>query len=98
MTFEDKSLLCRDCENAFLFTVSEQAFYAARGLLNEPQRCPPCRALRRRQRNGKHYPVQHPIVCAACGAEDSVPFVPRYSRPIYCSSCYARIQPAQPNG
>lgn len=27
-------------------------------------------------------------VCAACGAETRVPFVPRRDRPVYCRDCY----------
>lgn len=32
--------------------------------------------------------VQHPVQCAACGKETTVPFVPKYDRPVYCSDCF----------
>jgi len=47
----DKILTCKDCNNEFIFNESEQAFYKEKGFENEPQRCPDCRAARKRQRN-----------------------------------------------
>lgn len=47
MAFADKSLVCRDCGTTFVFTAGEQEFYAAKGLQNQPSRCPACRASRR---------------------------------------------------
>ena len=49
--YTDKTLTCRDCGQAFTFTAGEQEFYASRGLMNEPSRCPDCRAARNRNRN-----------------------------------------------
>jgi CxxC-x17-CxxC domain-containing protein len=43
----DKTLTCRDCGSAFLFTVGEQEFYASKGFSHEPTRCRECRAKRR---------------------------------------------------
>ena len=51
MSFRDKTLTCRDCGNQFVFTAGEQEFYQSRGLLNEPGRCPECRATRKAQRS-----------------------------------------------
>src|SRR5574338_350219 len=51
VAFEDKTLTCRDCSGSFVFTAGEQGFYLEKGLLNEPQRCPTCRANRRRDRS-----------------------------------------------
>ena len=48
--FSDKTLTCRDCGREFVFTSGEQEFYQSRGLLNEPGRCPECRAARKSQR------------------------------------------------
>ena len=45
--FEDKTLVCRECGKEFVFTASEQQFYADKGFQNEPGRCPACRAARR---------------------------------------------------
>lgn len=30
------------------------------------------------------------IICAECGKETTVPFRPRLSKPVYCSSCFNR--------
>lgn len=47
----DKTLVCKDCNNQFVFTEGEQAFYQEKGFENEPQRCPDCRKARKQQRN-----------------------------------------------
>jgi CxxC-x17-CxxC domain-containing protein len=48
--FQDKTLTCRDCGREFVFTAGEQQFYQSRGLMNEPGRCPECRAARKAAR------------------------------------------------
>ena len=47
----DKTLVCKDCSQEFIFTEGEQTFYQEKGLTNEPQRCPDCRKARKQQRN-----------------------------------------------
>lgn len=93
MDFTDKTLVCRDCGNSFVFTAGEQGFYLEKGLLNEPQRCPDCRANRRRERTTGSGPnggrESSTITCASCGREATVPFVPRLDRPVYCADCFA---------
>src|SRR5581483_2658227 len=42
VSYADQTLTCRDCGQAFTFTVGEQEFYASRGFTNEPSRCPDC--------------------------------------------------------
>ena len=44
--YNDKNLTCADCGQEFVFTASEQDFYAQRGF-TEPRRCPSCRASRK---------------------------------------------------
>lgn len=51
---EDKKITCKDCGAEFTFTVGEQEFYKEKGFENEPQRCPECRAARKRQRNNNY--------------------------------------------
>jgi CxxC-x17-CxxC domain-containing protein len=46
----EQTLVCQDCEQSFVFSVAEQAFYAERGF-RHPARCPDCRARRRADRN-----------------------------------------------
>jgi len=47
MQMADKSLTCRDCGSAFVFTEGEQAFYAEKGFANEPSRCRECRSIKK---------------------------------------------------
>ncbi|HEX3016185.1 MAG TPA: zinc-ribbon domain containing protein [Desulfobacteria bacterium] len=85
--FEDKTLTCRDCGAEFVFTASEQEFFAEKGFTNEPGRCLPCRQLRKQQRNNGQRQM-YPAVCASCGAETEVPFQPTGDRPVYCRDCF----------
>jgi CxxC-x17-CxxC domain-containing protein len=92
----DKNLVCRECGSEFLFTEGEQEFYQKRGLLNEPNRCPDCRAARRRSQNNEGGPrPMHSIICASCGKEAEVPFQPRLGRPVYCNECFTAERAAR---
>jgi CxxC-x17-CxxC domain-containing protein len=94
--YENRSLTCRDCGNAFDFTARDQAFYAEKGFTNEPQRCRDCRNARKSQRDGgasaspssPGFREMFDAVCAECGTATTVPFKPRGDRPVYCRSCY----------
>jgi len=96
MSFADKTLTCSDCGTGFTFSASEQEFFASKGFVNEPGRCPDCRTARKQQRsgggyNGSGYRQQrqmHSAVCASCGKDCQVPFEPTNGRPVYCSDCY----------
>lgn len=46
----DKTLICKDCNEEFVFTEGEQEFYKEKGFENEPQRCPSCRKARKQNR------------------------------------------------
>lgn len=46
----DKTLNCKDCNNEFIFSEGEQAFYKEKGFENEPQRCTDCRRAKKAQR------------------------------------------------
>lgn len=46
----DKTLVCKDCNEEFVFTEGEQEFYKEKGFENEPQRCPNCRKARKQNR------------------------------------------------
>jgi CxxC-x17-CxxC domain-containing protein len=99
----DKTLTCRDCGATFVFTQSEQDFYAQKGFTNEPSRCPDCRAARKAQRGdtGGGYSSggssrmgaggrreMFPAVCSRCGKDTQVPFQPTTGKPVYCSDCF----------
>lgn len=93
--FQDRTLTCRDCGESFVFSSGEQEFFATKGLVNDPQRCPTCRAAAKRARDtgapagNREY---HAALCSSCGGQAVVPFQPRNDRPIYCSSCFDRIR------
>ena len=96
--FEDRLLACRDCSQAFAFSAGEQAFFASKGLTNEPQRCPECRAAAKRGRaitaaGGRDY---HSAICNSCGSQAMVPFLPRSDRPVYCSTCFDQVRAGAP--
>ena len=102
-SYEDKTLTCRDCGVEFVFTASEQEFFAQHGFTNEPGRCP--RAARPARRGVVRAVATRPVarsaardsqrremfpaVCAQCGKDTQVPFQPRNDRPVYCSDCYS---------
>ena len=93
MNFADRTLKCRECGADFVFTAGEQAFFAEKGLMNDPQRCPSCRANRRRERTGGGVAREmHAVVCAQCGTNTTVPFLPRLDRPVYCSNCFDQVR------
>ncbi|HHT05360.1 MAG TPA: zinc-binding protein [Hydrogenispora sp.] len=93
--FQDKTLVCRDCGNEFIFSASEQEFFAEKGFTNEPGRCAQCRAERKQRNNGSRFSSRapremHDAVCADCGSTTQVPFQPSGDRPVYCRDCYAQ--------
>ncbi len=105
MAISDKDLTCRDCGAVFAFTVGEQEFFASKGFTNEPSRCPACRGARRSQQGGfggggggggggydRGPREMHPAVCAQCGIDTQVPFLPRGDRPVYCSDCFSAMR------
>ena len=91
-TFVDRTLTCRDCGIEFTFTAGEQEFYQAKGLVNEPGRCPECRALRREGRGVTRARTLHEVKCAVCGTLTQVPFLPTQGRPVYCQDCFQQIR------
>jgi len=93
--FNDKTLVCKDCGEEFVFSASEQEFYAEKGFTNEPGRCPQCRAARKSQMrssrdggSGRGQREMYPAICAACGKETTVPFQPSGEKPVYCRDCF----------
>lgn len=92
MAFQDKTLTCKDCGKEFIWTASEQEFYASKGFQNAPVRCPEDRAAKRaRMDEGGRGPRQmFEITCSNCGKKDSVPFQPRGDRPVLCSDCFRK--------
>ncbi len=95
----DQTLTCSDCGEQFQFTESEQEFFKSKGF-SAPVRCPACRAARKAARQGGNgyggssygERQMYPAVCAQCGKETEVPFLPRGDKPVYCSDCYRAQQ------
>jgi CxxC-x17-CxxC domain-containing protein len=90
--YQDRMLVCRDCSEEFIFSAGEQTFFANKGLVNDPQRCPSCRAVAKRARTVGGPREFHAAVCGACGGQAIVPFAPRNDRPVYCSSCFDKVR------
>jgi CxxC-x17-CxxC domain-containing protein len=96
MAQEDIILQCADCGCEFEFTVSEQEFYASKGLVNQPKRCKTCRSARKGSRGGgqrgggggSSQRRMYEAVCSECGGVAQVPFKPSEDRPVLCRNCY----------
>ena len=84
--YQDKTLTCRECGAEFVFTASEQEFYAEKGFQNEPSRCPSCRAARRAQNRPARQ--MYEVICDGCGCTTQVPFQPSGNKPVYCRDCF----------
>ena len=99
--YTDKILVCADCSEQFIFTASEQDFYAQRGF-SEPKRCASCRNARKAARpeggmsHGGGYdrgPRQmFPATCSRCGRATEVPFQPTNGKPVYCGDCFRAVR------
>jgi CxxC-x17-CxxC domain-containing protein len=94
--YQDKTLVCRDCGQEFIFSAGEQEFFASKGLQNEPGRCSSCRTSRRASggmgggaRSGGNREMTT-VTCSSCGQPAQVPFVPRNDKPVYCSDCFSK--------
>ena len=111
MPYQDKTLMCRDCGETFVFTAGEQEFFAQKGFTNEPSRCPSCRAARKQQvagSNGGGYGggsrseyaarEMYTVPCSepGCSIPAVVPFKPRNDKPVYCSECFEKRRQTQP--
>ena len=95
MAFADRSLTCRECGNAFVWSAGEQEFYQQKGLVHEPQRCADCRKRAKEERRAARAASMHDITCSNCGKAAQVPFEPRTDRPVYCSECFEQRRTAQ---
>lgn len=97
MDFQDKVLVCRDCNKEFLFSAGEQAFYAEKGFQNQPTRCRNCRSAKKGSGGGSSFPADsgapRPLfstVCSECGKDTQVPFKPTAGKPVYCRDCFQK--------
>ncbi len=89
MDYEDKTLVCVECHQPFVWTAGEQRFYAERNFQNSPKRCKTCKTKRAaRGGPGGRERVESQATCSQCGKETTVPFKPTQGRPVYCKECY----------
>ena len=94
--YQDRGIKCVDCNEPFIWTSGEQAFFHDKGLKNEPKRCKPCKqaknerlaAITAAQTSGVRQRVEVSVQCAQCGQQTTVPFYPSQGRPVYCRSCF----------
>jgi CxxC-x17-CxxC domain-containing protein len=103
VTYTDQVITCTDCGIDFVFTASEQAFFAEKGFASAPKRCASCRAQRRSMGGGSYGNgggfsasrgprEMFDATCARCGTETQVPFRPTGARPVYCSDCFRMMR------
>jgi CxxC-x17-CxxC domain-containing protein len=91
----DKTLVCQDCNQEFVFSSSEQQFYADRQF-SEPRRCPSCRAARKAQRGDYGGGASHG---GGGGGRGGFSSGPREMFAATCSSCGREAQvPFRPSG
>ena len=55
VAYTDQVLTCADCGIDFVFSASEQEFFAQKGFTSAPKRCSSCRAQRRATGGGSSY-------------------------------------------
>jgi CxxC-x17-CxxC domain-containing protein len=90
MEFTDKSLVCVECGQTFVWTAGEQLFYHDRNFRNEPKRCKECKGRRAgRTGQGPRERVETRTTCSRCGRETTVPFRPTQGRPVLCKECFS---------
>jgi CxxC-x17-CxxC domain-containing protein len=102
----EKEIVCIDCKNYFTWSVGEQVFFRDKGLTNPPKRCKDCKqaknerlaAVAAAQAAGVKQKIEVAVNCASCGASTTVPFYPSQGRPVFCRSCYLKMNPALING
>jgi len=93
--YQDETLVCRECNNEFVFSASDQAFYAEKGFTNKPARCRDCRNARKRAQAGGDDRPKFDAICDDCGASFQLNFQPNGSKPVYCPSCFQSRRPAR---
>ncbi len=99
--FEEKSILCIDCNKDFVWSIGEQTFYRDKGLENPPKRCKECKqaknerlaAITAAQAAGIKQRIEVTVNCARCNSQTTVPFYPSQGRPVYCRSCFLEMNP-----
>lgn len=100
--FRDVSITCIDCNREFIWTAGEQVFFRDKNLKNPPKRCKACKqakneriaAIAAAQATGVRQRIEVTVQCASCGEITTVPFYPSQGRPVYCRSCFLKMNPS----
>ncbi len=97
--YQDQTLTCKDCGKSFVWTASEQEFYASKGF-SAPVRCPECRQKNKQAKQGGQMGPRapremHEITCANCGSKGEVPFAPRDPSNVLCADCFRKKRDAE---
>jgi CxxC-x17-CxxC domain-containing protein len=92
MEYRDKTLVCVECHQQFVWTAGEQLFYADKNFKNEPKRCKAKRNSRLNHPQRER--VETTATCSQCGKETTVPFKPTQGRPVYCKECFQQRKAA----
>jgi CxxC-x17-CxxC domain-containing protein len=100
--FEEKNILCIDCNKTFIWSIGEQTFFRDKGLKNPPKRCKECKQAKNErlasiamaQAAGIKQRIEVAVYCARCSAHTTVPFYPSQGRPVYCRSCFLDMNPS----
>ncbi len=99
----DRTLTCADCGQEFVFSASEQQFYADRQF-TDPRRCPSCRASRKAargdsSRGGSYSGGGYSAGGYSGGRSSGYDRAPREMFSATCSSCGREAQvPFRPSG
>ncbi|MFC1656692.1 zinc-ribbon domain containing protein [Patescibacteria group bacterium] len=88
--FSDITIRCNQCEENFIWTAKEQAFFKERGLENKPSRCIDCRKQRRKQLKDEKKLMD--IRCVDCGVQSTSRFFETNNKPIYCPNCFDKLK------
>lgn len=98
----EQEIVCIDCKVIFIWSVGEQIFFYDKKLTNPPKRCKECKqaknerlaALAASQAAGFKEKIEVTVTCAECSALTTVPFYPSQGRPVFCRTCYLRMNPS----
>ncbi len=99
--FQEKAIMCNDCNKEFIWSVGEQVFFRDKGLQNPPKRCKPCKqaknerieAVMTAQASGLKQKIEVAVHCAKCNEYTTVPFYPSQGRPVFCRTCFLAMNP-----
>ncbi len=85
----DKYLVCKNCGKEFIFSASEQEFFASKGYTNDPTKCKDCRRLAKLEKEQRGSTA----VCVNCGKTEKVTFTVTHPDTILCNDCFEKLRP-----